>query len=80
MTWLAVLCLLFHQQSVQMMEDFWTNYWARCGGVQSCLSQLFLHYPIFQNHKQGFDLQSKPPHGRMVLMGSDRVQKFTRCE
>lgn len=32
-----------------------------CGGVQSCLSQLFLHYPIFQNHKQGFDLQSKPP-------------------
>lgn len=28
MTWLAVLCLLFHQQSVQMMEDFWTNYWA----------------------------------------------------
>lgn len=51
-----------------------------CGGVQSCLSQLFLHYPIFQNHKQGFDLQSKPPHGRMVLMGLDRVQKFTRCE
>lgn len=32
-----------------------------CGGVQSCLSQLFLHYPIFQNHKQGFDLQSNPP-------------------
>lgn len=32
-----------------------------CGGVQSCLSQLFLHYPIFQNHKQGFDLQSKTP-------------------
>lgn len=47
--------------------DLWKNikYWdlqLSRGGVQSCLSQLFLHYPIFQNNlKQGFDCQSKSP-------------------
>lgn len=63
MLWWAVLGLLFNPSLYWWCEIFGLSIGLSCcGDVQSCLSQLFLHFSFFQNNlKHGFDWQAKSP-------------------